>query len=71
MQVKNGIMPVSLYRGKAEESGCRRIRAVEFLNGGLCPTTIFAFTLFFLMSVRSGNNQLSFSGARELCAGQT
>ena len=48
-------------RGKAGELGRRRIGTVDLWKYGLCLTTFFAFTFFFLASARSGNNPLSFS----------
>ena len=52
------------------ELGRRRIGTVEFPKYGLCPTTFFAFTLFFLALVRSGNNQISCFTAGKLSAEQ-
>ena len=59
-----------IHTEKAGELGRKRIRTVGFIKYILCPTTFFALTFFFLTSVSSGNNQLSFSGAGELRAEQ-
>ena len=48
-----------IHKGKAGELGRRRIGIEEFLKDGLSPTAFFAFTLLFLVSDSSGNNQLA------------
>ena len=55
-------------REKAGELGRMRIGTVKFLGHGLCHTKFSIFTFFFHVSDSSGNDQLSFCGAGELCA---